>query len=484
VVQHAARALGERVRRHRETRQLSARHSAALVLAAFGMCACGRTAERPPDIVLLTIDTLRADHLGLYGYSRPTSPNLDRWFANELVFENAYATETATSPSVASILTGLLPQHHRVRIFYQLLPADVITVSDRLRSAGYQTAAVVSNVVLTNEAIGLAAHFEHYDDYVDERESSREHIWERRAARTTDAALAWLGTQRDASRPLFLWLHYIDPHGPYSPPAGEPVHFSHEGRTPVVPGRMQEYQITRGTEDALVYVDLYDEEIAYCDREVGRLLDGLAPKIDLDRTALVFAADHGEAMIEHEWWFSHQYNVYEPLARVPFAIRMPSGLWGRKSGRIRGTVSLVDLTPTLLALAGIPEPPGLDGHSLFDGVPGRALIEATGFDGRYHYRSLVRGNDKWILRLARDSGEILHRWRLRLDSDPGEQSPLEWHAEDERSAAELVELAASDPDPGGYPREYARGAHLNGPKIRPHLSPDEVEKLRALGYVH
>lgn len=157
----------------------------------------GRPVAAGPSSLPVTVDSLRADHLGLYSYSRATSPHLDGWFADALVFDRAYATEATTAPSVAGILTGRLPQSHGVRLFYQLIPDGVPTLADALGRAGYQTAAVVSNVVLTDEAIGLGDRFDHYDDFVDEPEGARP-VFERNARRTTDAALRWLRSARDA----------------------------------------------------------------------------------------------------------------------------------------------------------------------------------------------------------------------------------------------------------------------------------------------
>ena len=167
-------------------------------LALLALCAC--SSEPAGDILLITVDTLRPDHLGLYGYERATSPNIDRHFANAAIFERAYATSANTSPSVISILTGQLPHDHGVRKFYQLLSDDVQLVTDLLPDA-YQTAAFVSNIVLTDEAMGIARYFDHYDDHVDERESTRK-IFERSAQRTTDAALLWIAEHRDPERPL------------------------------------------------------------------------------------------------------------------------------------------------------------------------------------------------------------------------------------------------------------------------------------------
>jgi arylsulfatase A-like enzyme len=439
---------------------------------------------RPLSILLITVDTLRADHLGLYGYTRNTSPNVDHWFADGWVFERAYATETSTTPSVVSILSGLLPQRHRVRLFYQRVPETTATAADLLRARGYQTAAVVSNIVLTDEATGLAHRFDWYDDFVDEKESRRP-IWQRSARRTTDAALQWLVTRRDATRPHFLWVHYIDPHGPYEPPADAPRRFTHSGTKPVDNSRILEYQRDPAISDALDYVDHYDDEIAYCDREIGRLLEAYTRRIAPEDVLMIFAADHGEMMAEHEFWFTHSYDVYEGMARVPLAMRIP----GQDAARFAIPVSLVDVLPTMLELTGTAVPADLDGASLLRFTSGASkaarpvLVEATDFSGNAQRRALIQGDHKLVVQLRRPEGKVTRRYRFDLDADPGETTLRPWDEGDAARGSEFVRIVATDPDPAGMPREFDRGRMLRTAKIRPDVPADVREKLRALGYV-
>lgn len=443
-----------------------------------GLTACGGgPSDRPGDIVLVTIDTLRADHLGLYGYGRPTSPRIDAFFEDGAIFERSYSTEASTSPSVASILSGLPAPEHRVRLFYQLLPDDVALVPDRLRGR-YQTAAVVSNMVLTDEAIGMGGRFEHYDDYVATRESQRQ-VFERDARRTTDAALGWVATQRDPARPLFLWVHYIDPHGPYDPPEGlDAFPPADPRRIPIE--RVPRYTRAEGVDDGNEYVRRYDAEIAYCDREVGRLLDGLDEHLGLDDALVVLTADHGESMMEHERWFTHGYHVYDEIARVPLLVRGP----GVPAGRHAQLASGLDVAPTLLAFAGLERPATMTGLDLRDPAawdPDRlAWCEAS--DKERHWYAVVQGSTKWLV--ATDpQGGVLERRRHDLGVDPGELAPLPVTVDEiDATFSELARRVAADPDPGGIPLEYARGVQLDAPKVRPDVSPEELEVLRALGY--
>ena len=223
--------------------------SMLLVSLACGAPLGGESSQ--PDLVLLSVDTLRPDHLGVYGYARDTTPNLDAFFASGRVYPRAYSTSASTAPSVVSLLTGRLPQEHRVRLLYQLVPDEVELLTDRLPE-NYQTAAFVSSIVLSEEAIGMADRFDHYDDFVDEQESSRE-IWERSAARTTEAALAWLRDVRDPDRPVFLWVHYIDPHAPYRPPSEWEKRFEGTRTKPVEPSVVGAFDRTHGP----VYTDCF-----------------------------------------------------------------------------------------------------------------------------------------------------------------------------------------------------------------------------------
>jgi len=262
-----------------------------------------------PNILFICVDTLRADHVGLYGYHRDTTPRIDAFFGQGRVYERAYSASPSTGPSVVSMLTGLYPHRHGVRVLCQRIPANAITFVDHLRRAGYQTAAVISNAVLADTASGIGDRFDHYDDTVDEQEPFREAMFERSAARTTDAAIRWLTNARHPSRPHFLWVHYIDPHGPYRPPVDKPVDFEHEAARWIDPERVPTYSREADLYDGNEYVDRYDEEIAYTDREVGRLLDAYAKSGQVDHTLILFTSDHGESMMEHEHWFRHERNT-------------------------------------------------------------------------------------------------------------------------------------------------------------------------------
>jgi arylsulfatase A-like enzyme len=450
--------------------------TALAVICTFGCSENEQRGTAQRDVLLVTVDTLRAASMSLYGYGRPTTPQIDRWFAEDSrIYERAYATEANTSPSIISILTGLYPRRHGVRLLYQKIPTETVTLPDVISAAGYETAAFVSNIVLADEAIALAPRFDHYDDHVDEPSAGWK-VFERRAARTTDAALAWLRARDDPERPHFVWVHYIDPHGPYSPPSDAPADFTHEGSVPVSADRLQRAHVMAGGgSDGLEYVDRYDEEIAYADREIGRLLDGYHSLVDADEAIILFTADHGETMMEFEQWFRHGYHVYEPIVRVPLMLRAP----GVTPGHEATPISLVNVMPTLLELAGVSVPEGLDGRSAAVAVPrGPVFSEATSQLGQW--RALIDGDEKLIAGI-RPGGDIFLRQRYTVDAEPHRSRWIPWD-EDESARAFSTEIAA-DPDVAGIPTEFRKRMQRGAPKVVPDLDADTLKKLEALGYV-
>lgn len=465
----------------------------AALVAASSSC---RGSDRPRNVVLVSVDTLRADRVGLYGSPRATTPNLDRWFSPEhaRVYRHSWSTEASTTPSVVSLLTGLLPQQHRVRMLVQLVPPELRLLPEMLPEA-WQTAGFVSNMMLTSEASGLGAHFDHYDDFVDQRELYRGDTFERSAARTTDAVLDWLApreggpapaageaTPRDPDRPLFLWVHYMDPHGPYHPPENWKRTFTHESPLPIDVSRILEYEREPGVTDGLAYVDAYDEEVAYTDSEIGRLLEGLEHALDLDDTLVVFTADHGEAMMEHEFWFRHAVQVYEEMVRVPLMLRGPGVVPGTSDLPTSGT----DVAPTVLEAVGLPvvaPAPAVDLRTGKGLAPDRIVYTEASLsarDGGEQWRAAIQSGQKWVIGVRRGDCEAKTR-RYDLTQDPFELTIRRWNAEGEAPQS-LLRLCREDPDPAGIPQHWAFGKGLAGPKSPPMSGEDQLRSLKALGY--
>ena len=432
-----------------------------------------------PNVLLICIDTLRADHMSLHGYFRKTTPQIDAFSTHCRVFDRAYATAPFTAPSVVSMLTGLYPYHHGVRLFWQRVTSNNITLADHLRRAGYQAAAVVSNVVLSDKACGLGARFEYYDDRVDEPEAHRPHMLQRSASRTTDAAVAWLNDKRQPDHPFFLWVHYIDPHGPYRPPPGAPVDFTHDAPEPVDPERILEYVREPGLTDGLEYVDRYDEEIAYTDREVGRLLEAYADLGLADDSLIILTADHGEQLMDSaRFYFSHGYTVRDSVVRIPLMIRHPSV----PQGRIARPVSIADVMPTVLDVAGLPLPDGLDGRSLAAEISTRPPY-AEGRDAHVKgrlMRALVHENRKVVVRHGL-SNIARKAWAFDLQADPDERTPLPVDP-GEPAYLVLADLIRADPDPAGRPKQYAKGWQPP-PLVADTADSDAIVILKSLGYI-
>ena len=322
-----------------------------VALAATGAClscrSTGRSVTRP-NILLVTIDTLRADHVGAYGFRAAKTPAIDALAARGVLFEHAFTSVPATLAAHATILTGRLPPHHGVRgnSFYKL-PDTVPTLATALAGHGYRTGAVIGAAVL-NHQFGLNRGFSSYDDQTD---SARADVLiaERSAAAVVTNAISWL-SEGSPRAPFFLWVHLFDPHDPYVPPEPFKTQFSESP---------------------------YDGEIAYVDSQLGRLLDALAARGGLDRTLVVVTSDHGESLGEHRE-ATHGIFLYDATLHVPLIVAGPGVARGER--RNEGPVGLVDLLPTVLGRAAVPVPANLDGRDLFDARSGtREFIYAETF---------------------------------------------------------------------------------------------------------
>ncbi|MFH2000736.1 MAG: sulfatase, partial [Planctomycetota bacterium] len=319
-----------------------------------------------PNIIVITVDTLRADHLGCYGYSRDTSPHLDRFAAEGMLFKNCYSQASLTTPSCASILSGFLPHETEMMENSSFLSEDVPMIAERLEQAGYRTCAVVSNWVL-NHRRGLNQGFRLYDDQMDESEANRNQP-ERTALHTTDRCIELL---KDADRaPLFLWVHYQDPHGSYTPPPPFDTAFEADSASPKLLFNedlsglhgIPRYQRLGDHDDYGFYVSRYDGEIRYFDEQFGRLVEGLKSAGLYEDSLILFTADHGEAMGEHDYYFSHGHNLDHCLLHVPLVVH---GL--RITPGVRDEpVQHLDIVPTILDVIGARAEDQYRGRSLLE----------------------------------------------------------------------------------------------------------------------
>jgi choline-sulfatase len=376
---------------------------------AFFLClSCSRPPATPRarNLVLITIDTLRADRVGAYGYGRARTPRLDALAASGVVFEHAYAAAPVTLPSHATILTGLYPPGHGARDNGMKMSEKPSTLATDLKARGFRTAAFVAAFPLDHQ-FGLARGFDAYGDRLP-RDASGRQANERPAAEVVTEAIAWLqsapsqaphpapgtahpapSTQHSApgGHPFFLWLHLFEPHAPYEGDPSRPV------------------------------ADRYDEEIATADRELGRLLDALGE--ERADTLIVATGDHGEAFGEHGE-YSHSIFIYDTTLRVPLIMAGP----GLAPRRVADAVTLADVAPTAIAMLGfnrdgaMPQVDGIDLSSAAAGQPiGQRELYAESFAPLVEFgwaplRSIRAGAWKYIAAptpelydLARDAGE-------------------------------------------------------------------------------
>ena len=434
------------------------------------------------NVILVTLETTRADHLGAYGYDRPTSPSLDALADDGVLFENAISASPRTNPSLATLMTSRYPHEHGVRNLLLPLEPEHRTLAEVLRDAGYDTGAVQTHPRLVRGS-GFEQGFRDYDDDVPAHP-----LAEQAVAR----AIEWIAAKRGGSRPWFLWMHLMDPHWTYDPPAGWRTTFGPEHPLPSETyRRLQAREITIGPilyrnrmtpEEIGGFVDLYDAEIRYTDHALGTLVERLRASGDLDRTLIVVTADHGESLGENDYYFEHGAFGGEAEIHVPLILvapgRLPAGV------RIPATVRTLDVAPTVTDVLGIESGGSFRGYSL------RPLVEGTpedrpcfGETGKvFHEENAVReveglaGKWRW---LRRGPFKLVHRpladgtaRRVLYDvtADTGETVDVaeRYPQRFEELSAEMDALLAEDVDPV---REY-------------HISDEAHEQLRSLGYVN
>jgi arylsulfatase A-like enzyme len=465
------------------------------MLAFAALAGCGAPEPLSTSVLLVTVDTLRPDYLGANGYDRPTSPFVDSLIAEGTYFEQAVAPVPRTTPALASLLTGAYPHTTRVRTLSDDLSQEMVSLAEILRGWGYKTLAVVSNHVLVRER-GLNRGFDEYDMASDARI----------ARATTRAALAAL-ERIDPEKPLFAWVHYIDPHVPYQPDPAVADAFDPDYQGPyrfrfgdMVPPRpsfpagFSKAEITHDnplSEQVNEHVHrLYAAEVGTLDPQVEKLVAGMREHTDGD-LIVVFTADHGESLGEHGFHWDHGDYVYNAGSRVPLAIVLPASHSKSRAGRCKGWVSLVDVMPTLVELLNREIPAAareqVEGRSLASCMGGGEVPPAPVYveSGRAYFpeavprrvRADVSGrfravvSDDWKLIWTPFQSEALS-WELyHVREDPDETRDLysPEHPEVPRLKALLEDwLARQDPEEVAAERE---------------LSPDDRERLRSLGYI-
>lgn len=479
--------------------------SLALACLALLGSACTAPEVETKHVVLITVDTLRADHLGCYGYGRDTSPVLDELAAESTLFERAIAQWPKTGPSFASLFIGQYP--HTTGLTHkaaQRIPESYLTLPELLQHAGFTNLAVNSNGVLAKH-LGWENGFDEYlqtwDLAPEQSDDPKEYRRWINGRRVNELALPMIERHRDAER-LFIWLHYSDPHAPYVLPVDFANPFLDDalyvGDDAV---RLENPRATALGErrDLKHYVAAYDANIRLADEEIGKAIEVLRQTGIWDDALVVMTADHGESLGEQDYFFGHGRLPHNPGSHVPLMISMPQQRQGASAGgsRVAEPVELVDLYPTLRDLLRPDlEVPGLEGRSLVPFLPvasakdaaaadadaGLAFSNAGGGAPLTHFRSVQDDRFKLVFHppLKTRKGERAERWQLfDLSVDGEETNDLlaggELSEEQERHLRRLRRQLL----------DWMDGRHwIRPPKERIEAHNEEMEKtLRALGYI-
>jgi arylsulfatase A-like enzyme len=462
------------------------------VLAAVLSWGCGRDAAPPSprpatpaprsgnglSVLLITIDTLRADHLGVYGYERRTSPHIDALAARGTVFDRAYTFWPKTRGSFVMMMTGRRPSQNGYSKTHQVLLEFNPTLAGVLQQAGYRTAAILDNPNLAAQH-GYARGFESYRETWEEKALDSEVA---RGRAITEDGIAYLRAALP-EQPFFLWLHYVNPHAPYTPPPPfDRAFVEGSDRGPVLPavsgfhgGVKKEWAVPGKTLG--YYTAQYDGEIAAVDAEVGRVLDALAASPVSAKTAIVLTSDHGESLGEHDYYFDHGEDLFDPCLEIPLVVTIPGAPPGRRAAELTSTL---DLVPTVLDAVKVSYPPDLAGTSVLPAVTGGAAPARE---------RLFAQNDR-SLSATFDA-------RFKLVATPLESGAARLALYDRlRDAGETRDVSARMPEPfrvarrelelflDHAEREWSRTRTLvQGAPGEQKPTAEACEKLRALGYV-
>ena len=437
-----------------------------------------------PNIILVVIDTLRADHLSAYGYPRPTSPKLDALASSGVRFDRAYSVSSWTAPAVGSMLTGLNPSRHGLVDSQSRLSDGIRTLAEELGDLGYETAAFSANFVHVSPRTALDRGFSRFDVLSRATEGEEftfairgAHFRGYDAREVTEAVQSWIHAGPRA--PFFLYVHYLDPHAGYQPPAELATFFApqpytgKQGAAAEDIGKLVREHSHLPAEDLQHLIALYDAEIRFTDQQIGVLLDSIDGTGLRDNSVVVVTADHGEEFADHGGFF-HGFTLYDEMLHVPLIVAA-RGTWRFAPVVDSRLAQLTDIFPTLVELAGGVPRSDLDGRRLIPLPAGheaapRAFAIAqlepdpvldAGVQPKRHSRAVI-GNTRTLL-VGMNGGNELYR----TSEDPHEQ--LEVSAEEPANVERLLQAV----------REGRTGVHDAD------AAPDETqrERLRSLGYV-
>jgi len=468
--------------------------AAALLAAALLICGCGGEPDAAPgrpdrSVLVIVADALRADSLGCYGQSAPTSPNIDGLAAEGALFEECRTVVPATLPSFITLLTSLHPKDHGAS-GNGFPPANgLVYLGDAARGAGYETAFFASSFCVTS-LFGTSQGFDHFDENLDSTAVLPFNKTIRTASSVTSSFLEWF-EQRDGKKPFFAVVHYFDPHIPFVPPQEYAAMFLDDEKGPLsvdFRGIMKSKNDLKKRggkpgENELRYRDLYRAEVRYMDAEIGKIVRALDRSDEGARTIVVFTADHGQTLWDHDEYFNHTRQVYDSNIRIPLIFRAPGFV---PQGRYNEpSFSNLDLAPTLLGLAGAAIPGEFAGRDLHCAVLGEKVkidssgcffseaekfLSKGGKPVRPNYlaaKCVMKGSWKYIWTPHRENLEELYN----VAADPQEKNNL----------AAAPEHAALVEELQGRLRAWA-AEFAARPRRNEEIPPDALERLKALGY--
>lgn len=439
-------------------------------LGLFLVLAC-RSADEPaatvvaapedrPDIILIVIDTLRQDHLGIYGHDRDTSPRIDELARRSVVYTRAFSQAPWTTPSIGTLLTSRYPTSLGITEESSALPEELWLLSEELSRAGYVTGAVVSH-----SFCGSEWGFDQGFDFFDETNVLGHAAVTSEAV--TDRAIEFL--EEHSGEPVFLFVHYFDPHISYIEHEGHrlggtPPDYSGWVRSGMRVSDLRKRRNEMTPADLTELTRIYDSEIRQTDAQVGRLFEFLEVSDRLDPSLVILTSDHGEAFMEHGY-FGHAKRLHNTLVQVPLIIHYP----GQPPAVAEEPVGLVDVYPTVTTLLGLPTPKGVQGVSLLDAATGEHRAPEMVFSETERFRpwrSIVLGNEKLILDASTGEASLYD-----IERDPGEQNDLS-ALQPERVDAlrRRIESWSREQQPPVSPRDVE-------------VDPDERRRLEELGYL-
>jgi arylsulfatase A-like enzyme len=417
---------------------------------------------RGPNVILVLIDTLRADHLGVYGYARNTSPNIDKFASEGILFENAFSQASWTYPSVASIQTSLYPS--QIGEFYSkfILNDSLLTLTEYMKNNFYETIAVISNVYVS-KGFGFSQGFDIFDqDSVLKPDSITSHL-------VTDKAIKYLREYGD--EPFFLWVHYMDPHSIYihHPEYGYRKENSSNIDVPLTGDRLKEITKSLNPDDIQYVIDTYDEEVSYTDQNFGRLIDAIK-ELELDKnTVIILSADHGEEFLERRR-FGHAASLYNEIIHVPLIIYSPFEN-GRKGTIVGQNVEVRNIARTIIETCGLPND-NFGGMNLYGTQANngeKELIfsqQSEAAESKTPERTVIMGKWKLIEKTKEGTFELYD-----LESDYREKENLFGSDKIEDVRRRLLSaLSSFNPDVVAH----SESAQHNY---------EEIRKIKALGYI-